>query len=417
MFTSVLDRRIGGIIDRAFGGTAGQPSGGMARLGSSLSSPLPVDAFLRLVDPLWSSTTCRARVEHVQRETPDAVTIVLRPGRGWGRHRPGQWVALGVDIDGVRHRRPYSITSVPGAAGGRVSLTVQEVPGGAVSPFLVRRLEVGDIVHLDQPQGSFTLDHGDPQGLTGESPAAVPTLFVTGGSGITPVVGIIRSLTAGTVAEAGTTDRPSTIGVTSAGSPPLDAEPPPLDAVLLHHATSEERSLFTAELRAAALAHPGLRFELVITGSGPVPSELALTPERLDTLCPDWRDREIWTCGPEPLTAALQRAAAGCTRGLHFEEFQAAPRAVGVDVVSGRVRFARSGIEVQSDGTVPLLQLAEDAGLAPRHGCRMGICHTCVVPVTSGATVDLRDGHVRRDPGDFVQICVSAPCGDLEIDL
>src|SRR5665213_2652905 len=134
-----------------------------ARFGATLSSPLPVDAFVRLVDPLWSSTVCRARVTRIMRETPDAASIVLRPGRGWEPHQAGQWIAVGVDIDGVRHRRPYSLTSVPERANGCVTITVQAVPDGVVSNFLVHQLQVGDIVHLDPPNGCllYTSDAAD----------------------------------------------------------------------------------------------------------------------------------------------------------------------------------------------------------------------------------------------------------------
>ena len=97
----------------------------------------------------------RARIEAVRPETRNSVTLVLRPGRGWRPHEPGQYVRLGVDVDGVRLWRSYSVTSAPGRRDGRISVTVNAVPGGAVSTHLVRHARRGMILHLDLPTGDF----------------------------------------------------------------------------------------------------------------------------------------------------------------------------------------------------------------------------------------------------------------------
>jgi stearoyl-CoA 9-desaturase NADPH oxidoreductase len=362
MFTDVLDR--------------------INRFGTALSSPLPVDAFVRLVDPLWSSTLCRAKVERIIRETPEAVTIVLRPGRGWEAFEAGQWVALGVDIDGIRHRRPYSLTSVPGQAGRLISLTVQAVPGGLVSNYLVHQLSLGDIVHLDPPTGEFTVDTERHSSL----------LFITGGSGITPVMGILRF---------------------------LQSQNADLDAVHLHHAPSNRDALFFDELCGLAASGSGFHFEFTATGHGPLAVEHQLSQRRLDGKCSDWRRRDTWVCGPAPLVEAAEVIweAAGVLDRLHIERFRPTFAPSSDEDGGGVVSFAISGGEAVADGNTPLLDVAEAAGLSPKHGCRMGICHTCVVRLSSGSVCDLRDGRIQSDEGDFVQICVSAPRGDVALDL
>jgi ferredoxin len=82
--------------------------------------------------------------------------------------------------------------------------------------------------------------------------------------------------------------------------------------------------------------------------------------------------------------------------------------------------FARSGIEVANDGR-PILEQAEAAGLRPAHGCRRGICHTCVVPRASGCVRVAADGGIEAGPADIagtpVRICVTVPDGDVELDL
>jgi ferredoxin-NADP reductase len=371
----------------------------LRRLAAVLTWPAPAGSYRRLVDPLAPGTGVRAVVESIVPESTRAATVVLRPGPGWQAHRPGQWVSLGVDVDGVRHHRCYSITSLPtpaalpGSDGDRISITVQAVPDGVVSNHLVRHARPGDVVHLDGPDGDFTLAR------TTTAPGVRRMLMVTGGSGITPVMGMIRAMDAGMEPD-GTLD----------------------DLVVVHHAPSKAESLFTEELRAIARRRPGLRLHLVTTGSAAPPPELEITAARLDDLCPDWRDREAWVCGPRPLVDAVDAvwddhaAEHPDARPLHVERFTPVV-ARGGDAVEGTLTFARSGTAVPSDGTRTVLDLAEEAGLDPISGCRMGVCRRCVVPLRAGAVVDMRDGRTECEPGTHVQICVTAPVGDAEIEI
>ena len=154
---------------------------GARRAVELLATPLLPDDYLDVLAPLRSGAALRAKVEAVRPETRDSVTLLLKPGRGWRSHQPGQYVRLGVDVDGVRLWRSYSLTSVPGAK--RLTVTVNAIEGGLVSTHLVRNARPGLILHLDQPTGEFVL------------PARRPgqVLFVTAGSGITPVMGMLRS--------------------------------------------------------------------------------------------------------------------------------------------------------------------------------------------------------------------------------
>ena len=73
----------------------------------SLFSPLLPDDYLELINPLWSTRELRGRIERVERETDNAVTIVIKPGFEEG-HAPGQYLRVGVVVDGVHHWRAYS---------------------------------------------------------------------------------------------------------------------------------------------------------------------------------------------------------------------------------------------------------------------------------------------------------------------
>jgi len=348
-----------------------------------VATPLRPSHYLALVNPLWATHAPQARVERVWDETAEARTLTLRPGRGWRGHRAGQWVRVGVSIDGLYRTRPYSIASAPAAADGCIAITVTALAGGEVSPFLVRRLQPGAYVTLSAAHGEFVLP--DTAGLR--------PLFITAGSGITPVMSMLRSAV-------------------------LRGRMP--DTVHLHYAPQARAVIFGDELRRMADVQAAYRLHLTTTraegsaNDGPRHFDAA----HLAARCPDWPTREVWACGPPPLLDAVaahwQRA--GLADRLHVERFHAPLAALPADVTGGTVRFAASGRTVEADGRTPLLQIAERAGLRPPHGCRMGICHTCDATLVSGCVRDLRSGALHQ-AGRTVQVCVCAAAGDVELAL
>ena len=342
---------------------------GAWRVVELLTTPLVPADYLDVVAPLRNPGVLRAKIEAVRPETRDSVTLVLRPGRGWRPHEPGQYVRLGVDVDGVRLWRAYSVTSAPGG----LSVTVNAVPGGAVSNYLVGNARRGMLIHLDLPAGDFTLPLPRPEKV----------LFVTAGSGITPVMGILRS-----------------------------ALPELSDVVVVHSAPDREAVVFGAELR--ALAADG-RIRLIERHTR---AEGRVTPDQLAELVPDLPDRHTWACGPNELLDALGAhwLETGIADRLHVERFRPTVIATGD---GGKVTFARSGTVVEADGGVPLLEAGEAAGVLMPSGCRMGICFSCVLPMTEGAVRDLRDGQITTAvEGDnvLVQTCVSAAAGPCHLD-
>src|SRR5947209_710529 len=151
---------------------------------NALSSPLMVDDYLELINPLWSTRELRGRIEEIRMETEDAATVFIKPGYRWPGHKPGQYARIGVDIEGVRHWRAYSLTSNPWREDGLISITVKNVDEGTVSPYLVRRGRTGAIVGLGGVEGDFVLPEDVPDKL----------LFISAGSGITPIMSMLRSL-------------------------------------------------------------------------------------------------------------------------------------------------------------------------------------------------------------------------------
>ncbi|MFJ9038547.1 ferredoxin reductase [Streptomyces sp. NPDC102406] len=346
---------------------------------SWLTSPLSPDDYLGLLDPLWSARHPAGRVSAVRPEGPGAATLTIRPGRGWHGHRPGQYLPLGVEIDGVRHWRTYSLTSPAADRTAEVTVTVKARADGTVSPHLVHRTAPGTVLRLGPAQGEFTLPRAPRRRL----------LFVTAGSGITPVMGMLRTLA---------------------------RHPGPVpDVLLLHSAPTPDDCLFRTELSVLEKELAWLTVQVTHTRTGP-----RLTARRIAAACPDWRDRDAWVCGPAGLLDATERqwTAAGVRERLRLERFHLAPvLPPGADAVGGRVRFARSGTEVTAPGATPLLAVGEAAGVPMPHGCRRGICFGCLVPLLDGRVRDLRTGEQRGEPGESIQTCVSAAAGPLVLDL
>ncbi|WP_240809625.1 ferredoxin reductase [Actinomadura sp. WMMA1423] len=348
---------------------SGRPGAGrrIAAAARLLTTPLLPEDYLGLVNPLWSTAEPRGRIEAVRHEAPATATLVIRPGPAWPAHAPGQWVKVGVDVDGVRHWRTFSLSSPP-RPDGRITITVKAARDGLVSAHLVDRVRPGTIVGLSRPEGEFTLPSPVPRKL----------LFVTAGSGITPVMAMLRHLRGAS------------------------------DAVLVHSDRTSGDVIFGAELRGMS----GVRLhERHTTRDG------RLKPSDIPDICPDWAEREAWACGPGDMLddLAAHWRAAGLEERLRVERFRAVLDGGGGE--GGRVTFTRSGVTADADGGTPLLVAGEDAGALLPSGCRMGICRGCVGRLASGKVRDLRTGEVHGDEGEIVQTCVSAAAGPVEIEL
>lgn len=344
----------------------------------SLFSPLLPDDYLELINPLWSTQELRGRIERIERETADAVTVLIRPGYEWMDHRPGQYLRIGVVVDGVHHWRAYSLTTDPGRPDGLIGITPKLVDSGKVSPYLVHRARPGDIVRLGGVEGTFVLP----------DPPPVKLLFISAGSGITPIMSMLRSLNRDEA---------------------LD------DVVHIHSSRDPDGVIFGEQLRELDSHCSGYRPHIRITGEAG-----RIAPTDLDHLCPDWRERHAFVSGPGEMLDALVRhwRAEGDPEMLDMERFQ--PVIGGGDSAAGEggaIRFTKSGIEASSDGGTPILVAGEEAGAELPFGCRMGICHTCIGRLCSGQVRDLRTGEVYGQEDEMVRTCVNAPEGAVEIAL
>jgi ferredoxin-NADP reductase len=348
----------------------------------SLATPHGLDRYLELVNPMLTVRDLRAEVTNVHRPTADSVTIELRPTRQWLGFTAGQFVQIGVVIDGVTQTRCYSPTCSQYRADGRFELTIKAQAGGTVSQYLFANAKPGLVVNLAQASGTFVLPEQRPERV----------VLISGGSGITPVLSMLRTL-----ADEG-----------YAG-----------EVTFLHYAYTELDVPHRAELDAIAAAHDNVRVAYAYTEQetgGDLHGYFGV--EHLDAVAPNYADAQTFLCGPGPLMRAVRELYLdlGLVDALHTEEFAPAPLAVVDGEVSGEVGFGRSGVTATNSGQT-LLEQAEAAGLKPAYGCRMGICFTCTSVKTSGCTRNVLTGDLNSDPDTEVQLCISAPVGDVVIDI
>jgi ferredoxin-NADP reductase len=347
----------------------------LRRIATRITTPLLPDDYLQLANPLWSARELRGRVVEVRRETRDSATLVIKPGWGFSfDYQPGQYIGIGLLVDGRWRWRSYSLTSSPVTASRTVTITVKAMPEGFLSSHLVEGVRPGTIVRLAEPQGNFVLP----------DPAPPAILFITAGTGITPVMSMLRTLV-----------RRNQI----------------TDVIHLHSAPTAAEVMFAAELAELERHHDGYRLRLRTTRT-----QGRFDLARLDDEVPDWRERQTWACGPEGMLTAAEKtwSAAGVGERLHLERFavsRAAPAGAG-----GTVTFARSGRTAVADAATSLMDAGERVGVRMPFGCRMGICRSCVVPLVDGHVRDLRTG-VEHEPGTRVQTCISAASGDCVLDI
>src|SRR5246127_2374938 len=157
----------------------------LRKIAARITTPLLPDDYLHLANPLWSARELRGRILEVRRETEDSATLVIKPGWGFSfDYQPGQYVGIGLLVDGRWRWRSYSLTSPPVSGSRTITITVKAMPEGFLSTHLVGGVAPGTIVRLAAPQGNFVMPE----------PAPASVLFLPAGSGITPVMAMLRTL-------------------------------------------------------------------------------------------------------------------------------------------------------------------------------------------------------------------------------
>lgn len=353
-----------------------------SRIVDLATTPHGPDRYLRLVNPLWSLDGHRALLVDVHHETRDVATLTLDPGPDWGPHQAGQHVRIDVEIDGRRRTRYFTVASSAHRDDGLITLTVKAHPDGFVSRFFNTHARTGLVIEISDPRGEFVLPDPRPDHL----------LVVSGGSGITPGMSMLRTLI----------DEGHTGQVT-----------------FMHYTRTVKDRIFADELDDIASRHDNVTLVNVYSDEDVPDARFSgfLAREHLDELVPEWRELPAYVCGPPPMLDAAEEIweEADAVDNFHVERFTLRVPS-GDEAAEGMVRLADSGIELENDGR-PLLVQSEDAGVTPEYGCRMGICKTCTTRKITGATQNLSSGDVSQEDDQDIQICVSVALGDVELEL
>jgi ferredoxin-NADP reductase len=350
---------------------------------ASIATPHTVDHFLDQLHPMLAVNEVRGRVVEVIHETGSASTVVIRPNRTWSGFKPGQHVQFGVEVEGKRRVRCFSVSSSTQRHDGLFSVSVKAHPDGYVSQFLHAGLEPKTLVFLSQAEGEFILPDEVPDNL----------LLLSGGSGITPVMSMVRSL----------------VDTGHQGK-----------VTFLHYARSRSDEMFSQELDAIAASAPFVEVVRVYTREPAKDAELKgrFDIEHLKVLGIDLASTLTYVCGPAGLIASVKDTytEVGAEDQLRMEFFKVPSVNLDAADATGTLSFDDNKLEVPNDGRT-ILEQAEAAGLKPAYGCRMGVCNTCAVKKKHGAVRHVISGEVQANTDETIKICVNTPVGDACVAL
>ncbi|VXC04558.1 ferredoxin reductase [Aeromicrobium sp. 9AM] len=349
---------------------------------ASLTSPHTIDHYLDQIHPMLAAENVRARVVEVIQETGDASTVILRPNGAWKGFTPGQHVQFGVEVNGTRRIRCFSVSSSKAAKKDTFSVSVKAHPDGYVSQFLHNELQPRTIVYLSQAEGEFVLPRVVPDNL----------LLISGGSGITPVMSMIRTLR----------DSGHRGNVT-----------------FLHYARSNEDEMFTSDLDELA-EQANVTVQRIYTRKPEPGVELKgrFHVDHLKHLGIDPTETLTYVCGPAGLIATVRDTYTelGAADQLRLEYFKVPSVDLDAADATGTLTFDDAKIEADNSGAT-ILEQAEAAGLKPEFGCRMGVCNTCVVKKNHGAVRHVISNEISANTDETIKICVHVPVGDVNVAL
>ena len=359
---------------------------------------------LELASQPWDSEAddtlvCRA----VRQETHDVKTFVLTPATpGRFSYQPGQFMTYAFEIGGETIHRCYTISAAP-TRPNAISLTVKRVPNGPVSNWLHDNLKPGVSVKALGPMGSFTC-FAHP---------ASKYLFLSGGSGITPLMSMAR--TYHDLAE-------------------------PKDIVFVHSARTVSDIIFREELELMSRLSSSFKFAPICEAANPLVPYSGLmgrlSLDQLKVIAPDFMDREIFVCGPAPYMNAVRTilGAAGFDMSHHHEEsfnFETLSAAEQAEAIEGeialdapetvrtfKVEFTKTRRSIEVPETMTVLEAAKRVGMRLPSSCTQGMCGTCKSKKVSGSIDMHHQGGIRQREIDagMMLLCCSKPTSDLVIE-
>lgn len=326
-----------------------------------------IDFILEKVNPLWSINKVKAKVISVQQLSTDMYQLSLEPNDKFSKiWQAGQSVMVTVQIASVFHQRNYSIVEINDQ--GHIVLGIKAQ--GKVSNYLTGHDQNTPelYVELSQVQGDFVL-HQD----------AAPALLIASGSGITAIYAMLKQALKQNIK----------------------------DIYVLYF---NRHPVYHFEMQQLAEQYPQIKYQFINTTQQKKHFDEVL----LNTFCADWQQINAYVCGASPLMQATKQLYADHHQSelLHTEYFQPVMDETATEQPVTFRRSQRDFIATQS-----LLVSAEEAGLRPTSGCRMGICNTCTCTKVSGVTKNILTGEIESEDNRSIKLCISQALSPVVIDL
>lgn len=324
-----------------------------------------VDFIAEKINPVWAWKKVKATVVKTRALSPDFYQIQLRPNRNFKHQqfKAGQSILVTVEIAGVRQQRSYSVVKF--LANGDIIIAVKQQ--GKVSNVLTQ-LTFGNIVELSQPQGDFVLNQD-----------VAPILLIASGSGITAIYSLLLEA--------------------------LKVSNRSIDLIYF-----SRDDAFHTDLEQLDQQNAQFKYHAINTTQ----NKQHVTIELLEELVPDFQTRQSYACGASAMMQSLNQIFQNLNieQQLKQEYFQIA---VDESLVAQPVVFLRSQQAFEARSS--LLESAEQAGLKPTHGCRMGICNTCTCTKVSGSTKNMLTGEIDHASNTQIKLCISQAISPVTINL
>jgi len=368
-----------------------------------MTDRLEIETLLKSVQP-WSSDNdetlvCRA----VRQETSDVKSFLFAassPRRF--QFKPGQFLTFSFEINGTTVNRCYTIASPPTRPYG-VAITVKRVPGGVTSNWLHETMQPGLTVLASGPLGAF-------------SALSYPSskyLLLSGGSGITPLMSMLRTF--------------HDLGIEE-------------DIIFVHAARTPDDIIFRTECAAIARYSPSVKLAHICENDGPMSPATGyrgrISKNLLSLIAPDFLEREVFVCGPPGFMATARtilRERHFDMARYHEESFDfstpspATPEIAEADLTPTtrgpkgkvyRIEFSKSRRVVDCPETMTVLDAARQAGLRLPSSCTKGVCGTCKSRLTSGSVTLEHGGGIRQKEIDAGMrlLCCSRPTSDIVVE-
>ena len=376
----------------------------MAKTGERLSNSLAptltnmnsfgayLEPLIQVFAPKWRHNTLNAEVLSINFESSNVYTITLKTCKKWPAFIAGQFINLTVEKNGSFYTRSFSISSSPSyfKNTGQIQLSIRTQDKGLITPWLANKLETGSTVYLSPALGDFTVNTNLNQ-----------KLFIAAGSGITPIKSILS-------------EHKSALWFRHAS--------------LVFYVRSPEELIFANELK--ALEAYGLNVKIIFTQD-----QGRICADHLNQIVNEFSLKDIsslesYICGPAEMinaSVSLLHDLNIPDEQIHFEYFGPAPlehinmpKKDAYDDEIIQVDYLNSNKQVKLDAeNLPktLLDLAEQEGLNPTSGCRIGICHQCTCKKKQGRVFNTKTKQYSDTGEEEIQLCLSVPVGHVELEL